>query len=123
MTQGLAANRRSVRASIAITGSPGHLTACRHKAFFRGTSSASIPVRAAKNSRRRSTIEISATLLNNRDQRIVARHTFLEEEQAAATDVGTVTEAFGRALGTISGEIAGWALVNGQGDVQAHPAP
>ena len=69
------------------------------------------------------TIEVSATLLNNRDQRIVARHTFLEEEQAAATDVGTVTEAFGRALGTISGEIAGWALVNGQGDVQAHPAP
>ncbi|WP_372015990.1 ABC-type transport auxiliary lipoprotein family protein [Pseudoxanthomonas sp. 10H] len=68
------------------------------------------------------TIEISATLLNNRDQRIVARQTFLREEPSPSTDVGTVTEAFGRALGSISVEIAGWALVNGQGDVQAHPA-
>ena len=67
------------------------------------------------------TIEISATLLNNRDQRIAARRTFLREETAPATDVATVTDAFGRALASISSEIAGWTLVQGQGDAQAHP--
>ena len=67
------------------------------------------------------TIEISATLLNNRDQRIVARHTFLREETAATTDVGTVTDAFGRALASIAGEIAGWTLAQGQDDASAHP--
>ena len=67
-------------------------------------------------------IEISATLLNSRDQRIVARRTFLREEQAAATDVATVADAFGRALASVSSEIAGWTLVQGQGDAQAHPA-
>jgi cholesterol transport system auxiliary component len=69
------------------------------------------------------TIEISATLLNNHDQRIVARRTFLHEEPAAATDVGTVADAFGRALASISGDIAGWTLAQGQGDAQAHPSP
>lgn len=67
------------------------------------------------------TIEISATLLNNRDQRIVARHTFLREETAATTDVGTVTDAFGRALASIAGEIAGWTLAQGQDDARTHP--
>ena len=67
------------------------------------------------------TIEISATLLNNRDQRIVARHTFLREETAATTDVATVTDAFGRALASIAGEIAGWTLAQGQDDARTHP--
>ena len=67
------------------------------------------------------TIEISATLLNNRDQRIVGRRTFLREETAATTDVATVTDAFGRALASISSEIAGWTLTQGQGDALAHP--
>jgi cholesterol transport system auxiliary component len=62
------------------------------------------------------TIEISATLLSSRDQRIVARRTFLGEEQAAATDVATVTEAFGRALASVSSEIAGWTLRSGVND-------
>lgn len=69
------------------------------------------------------TLEISATLLNNRDQRIVARRTFLREEPAAATDVGTVTEAFGRALAAVSSEIAGWTLAQGHGDAQTHSTP
>ena len=69
------------------------------------------------------TIEISATLLNNHDQRIVARRTFLREEPAATTDVATVTDAFGRALASVSGEIGGWALAEGQGGARAHPAP
>ncbi len=63
------------------------------------------------------TIEISATLLNNRDQRIVARRTFLREAPAASTDVATVTDAFGRALAAVSSEIAGWTLTNGQADI------
>ncbi|UNK56468.1 ABC-type transport auxiliary lipoprotein family protein [Pseudoxanthomonas daejeonensis] len=67
------------------------------------------------------TIEISATLLNNRDQRIVARRTFLREEAAATNDVATVTDAFGRALAAVSSEIAGWTLAQGHGDAQTHP--
>jgi cholesterol transport system auxiliary component len=67
------------------------------------------------------TIEISATLLSNRDQRIVSRRTFLRQEPAAATDVASVSDAFGKALASISSEIAGWTLTQGQGDVQTHP--
>lgn len=83
----------------------------RFEADYRG---GSLPV---------ATLEISATLLNNHDQRIVARRTFLREEPAATTDVATVTDAFGRALASVATEIGGWALVQGQGDAQAHPAP
>jgi len=67
------------------------------------------------------TIEISATLLNNRDQRIVARRTFKRAQAATTTDVASVAQAFDQALASIAGEIAGWTLVQGQGDAQAHP--
>ncbi|MBO9715315.1 MAG: membrane integrity-associated transporter subunit PqiC [Pseudoxanthomonas sp.] len=67
------------------------------------------------------TIEVSATLLNNHDQRIVARRTFLHEEPAAATDVATVADAFGHALASLSSDIAGWTLVQGQGDARTQP--
>jgi len=69
------------------------------------------------------TIEISATLLNNRDQRIVARRTFRRAQPATATDVASVAQAFDQALASIAGEIAGWTLAQGQGDAQAHPQP
>jgi len=67
------------------------------------------------------TIEISATLLSNRDQRIVARRTFLREETVATTDVAAVTDTLGRALAGVSAEIAGWTLTQGDGDARTHP--
>ena len=70
------------------------------------------------------TIEISATLLGNRDQRSVARRTFTQVQPAAATDVASVAHAFDQALAAISADIAGWTLVQGQADRQARlPKP
>ena len=66
------------------------------------------------------TIEISATLLGNREQRSVARHTFTQVQPATATDVASVAHAFDQALAAISADIAGWTLVQGQADRQAH---
>ena len=62
------------------------------------------------------TIEVSATLLNHRDQRSVARHTFTRVQPAAATDVASVAAAFDQSLAAISADIAGWTLVQGQAD-------
>nr|WP_236685957.1 ABC-type transport auxiliary lipoprotein family protein [Pseudoxanthomonas suwonensis] len=67
------------------------------------------------------TIEISAKLLHNRDQRIVASRTFTQVQPAAATDVGSVAAAFGLALSAISTDITGWTLEQGRGDALAHP--
>jgi cholesterol transport system auxiliary component len=65
------------------------------------------------------TIEVSATLLDSRDQRIVARRTFERVQPAGATDVASVAHAFDQALASISAEIAGWTLAQGQGDASA----
>ncbi len=67
------------------------------------------------------TIEVSATLLDSRDQRIVARRTFERVQPAGATDVAAVANAFDQALASISSEIAGWTLSQGQGDSSTHP--
>lgn len=67
------------------------------------------------------TIEISATLLGNHDQRSVARRTFTRVQPAAATDVASVAHAFDQALAAVSTDIAGWTLVHGQADRQATP--
>ena len=69
------------------------------------------------------TIEVSATLFDIRDQRIVARRTFERVQPAPATDVATVANAFDQALASISAEIAGWTLAQGQGDARPHPRP
>lgn len=70
------------------------------------------------------TIEVAAKLLYNRDQRVVAAHTFHRAEQAAGTEVPQVVSAFERALETITAEIVGWTLGSGQADADsAPPAP
>ena len=68
-------------------------------------------------------IEVSATLLDSRDQRIVARRTFQRAQPAGATNVASVAQAFDQALASISAEIAGWTLAQGQADVRTHPRP
>ena len=69
------------------------------------------------------TIEVSASLIDSRDQRIVGRHTFLREQLASTTEVASVASAFDQALASIASEIAGWTLVQGQADAQARPRP
>ena len=68
------------------------------------------------------TIEISATLLSNNDQRSVARHTFTQLQPATATDVASVAHAFDQALAAVSADIAGWTLAWGQADRKARAA-
>lgn len=59
------------------------------------------------------TIVVNAILLHSTDQKVVATHTFSQAVPAAGTDTDLVARAFGQALGTISSQIAGWTLVNG----------
>lgn len=68
------------------------------------------------------TIELSAKLLHNREQRVVASHTFLEAVPAAGTDVGLVVDAFGDALTRLSHDIVGWTLTHGAADARRTPA-
>lgn len=66
------------------------------------------------------TIEINAKLMHNADQKVVASRTFLQAQPAATTAVPDVVEAFERALETITGEIAGWTLISGDGYDKTH---
>lgn len=69
------------------------------------------------------TIEVNAKLLHGIDQKIVASRTFLHAEQAAATDVQTVADAFSTSLGRVSGDMAAWILQTGNAHEATHPSP
>lgn len=60
------------------------------------------------------TVEVNAKLLHIPDQAVVASRTFLQATPASATDVASVSAAFGQALERIGGELAGWTLTTGQ---------
>lgn len=62
------------------------------------------------------TIEISAMLMDSRDQRVVASRTFLAQKPAATTDTAQVAAAFEQSLAGITREIVGWTLESGQQD-------
>lgn len=62
------------------------------------------------------TIEISAMLMDSRDQRVVASRTFLAQKPAATTDTAQVAAAFEQSLASITREIVGWTLESGQQD-------
>ena len=64
-------------------------------------------------------VEVNAKLVNNRDQRVVASRTFLQQKPAAGTDVGQVATAFEQALETATADIASWILISGNGDAKA----
>lgn len=68
-------------------------------------------------------IEVNAKLLHSLDQHVVSSRTFLQSVPAASTDVASVSQAFGDALGRISAQIAGWTLSTGDahGRSGAHP--
>ncbi len=69
------------------------------------------------------TLEVSAKLLDARDQRVVASRVFLREQAAAGTGLAAVAAAFGQALDALSADIAGWTLASGQADARPRLRP
>lgn len=69
----------------------------------------------------RATIELHAKLLHAREQGIAASRTFTIAEPAATTDVGSVAEAYTRALEALGREVAGWTLEAGQAHAAMAP--
>ena len=66
-------------------------------------------------------VEVNAKLLHMPDQAIAGSRTFRQVEPAAGTDIALVANAFGKAVGAIGGQIAGWSLTNGEAHQrQAH---
>ena len=66
-------------------------------------------------------IEVNAKLLHMPDQAIAGSRTFRQVQAVSGTEVGLVAQAFGQALGTLGGEIAGWSLATGEAhQKQAH---
>ena len=64
-------------------------------------------------------VEVNAKLVNNRDQRVVASRTFLQQKPATGVDVAQVAPAFEQALEAATADIVGWVLVSGNGDPKA----
>jgi len=62
------------------------------------------------------TVEISAKLINQRDQRIIAARTVLVSEMAANTDSASLVSAFEIALSQAVSNLVGWTLHSGQAD-------
>ena len=60
------------------------------------------------------TIEVTAKLLHVKDQSLAGSRTFLQTQPAATTAVPDVVTAFGQALTTVSGQLAGWTLATGE---------
>lgn len=64
-------------------------------------------------------VEVNAKLVNNRDQRVVASRTFLQQKPATGVDVAQVAAAFEQALEAATGDIVGWTLLSGNSDPKA----
>jgi cholesterol transport system auxiliary component len=58
-------------------------------------------------------VEIYARLVSTADGQVVAARAFSESEAAASEDVSAVADAFSRALGRATENIAGWTLTSG----------
>lgn len=58
-------------------------------------------------------IEVYAKLIHTADGEVVAARSFRETEAANGEQVGTVVDAFSRALDRVSSQIVGWTLDNG----------
>ncbi|KRA17731.1 ABC-type transport auxiliary lipoprotein family protein [Lysobacter sp. Root604] len=68
------------------------------------------------------TIEVSAKLLHNSDQKIAAARTFVQSQRASTTAVPDVVAAFDGALAAITRDLGGWILTSGNAHEQAeHP--
>jgi cholesterol transport system auxiliary component len=58
-------------------------------------------------------IELHARLVRTTDGKAVAAKTFRVSERAGGTDIGTVSEAFSRALAKLDGQVVAWTLQQG----------
>lgn len=58
-------------------------------------------------------VEVYARLVHTSDGRVIAARSFRHAEPAAGEEVGTVVEAFSRALDRSTAEIVGWTLRSG----------
>ena len=67
-------------------------------------------------------VEVSAKLLHASDQAVVGSRVFRHAQPADGTDVALVADAFSRALGATSRDIAGWVLATGQAHETRHPS-
>ena len=67
-------------------------------------------------------IEVNVKLLHSHDQVVVGSRTFRHVQPATGTDVSLVADAFTRALGATTHDIAGWVLTTGQAHETAHPS-
>jgi cholesterol transport system auxiliary component len=65
------------------------------------------------NGRPEARVEIYARLVSTADGHVVAARAFSESEAAASEDVAAVADAFSRALGRATDNIAGWTLASG----------
>lgn len=59
------------------------------------------------------TIEVNAKLLHGQDPQVVLSRTFLQAQPAAGIAVPDVVAAFDRAMTSVTADIAGWVLVEG----------
>ena len=69
----------------------------------------------------RAEVEITAKLVANRSNMVIANRTFRQSAQAGGTAVGSVAQAFDSALGAVVADIVGWTLVEGQRYDAANP--
>jgi cholesterol transport system auxiliary component len=67
-------------------------------------------------------VEVNVKLLHSHDQSVVDSRTFRHSQPAAGTEVGVVADAFTRALGAATHDIAGWVLTTGQAHEIKHPS-
>jgi cholesterol transport system auxiliary component len=58
-------------------------------------------------------VELHARLVRTNDGKAVAAKTFRISEAAGGTDIGTVSEAFSRALAKLDGQVVAWTLAEG----------
>jgi cholesterol transport system auxiliary component len=69
----------------------------------------------------RAEVEITAKLIANRSNTVIANRTFRQSAQAGGTAVGSVAQAFDGALSAVVADIVGWTLVEGQRYDAANP--
>jgi len=69
----------------------------------------------------RADVEITAKLVANRSNVVIANRTFRQSAQAGGTAVGSVAQAFDSALSAVVADIVGWTLVEGQRYDAANP--
>ncbi len=59
-------------------------------------------------------IEVSAKLIGNNDQNVIASRSFVRTQAATSKEIPDVAAAFEQALDAVTADVAGWTLRNGK---------